>query len=94
MIAGFAILLYYVITEHSKLNNWLSGDLINYLGRISYSIYLWHSLSIIILSGVLNALPFKKYNIFAGFLLVSVATVIIAHFSYLLLESFYFKKKP
>ena len=94
MTAGFAILLYHVITEHSKLSNWLSGNLINYLGRISYSIYLWHSLSIFFLAGVLNALPFKQYNIFAGFLLVSIATVIIAHFSYLLLESFYFKKKP
>lgn len=92
MTAGFALLLFHVITEKSRLANWLSGKLITYLGRISYSIYLWHSLSILMLSKYLLKIPFGVFNPILAFILISILTFIISHFSYKYLEAFYFKK--
>lgn len=53
MTSGFGLVLYHVITESSRLSGLLSRKWITYLGRISYSIYLWHSLVIFLLSGIL-----------------------------------------
>ena len=92
MTSGFALLLLHVITEKSKLANLLSGKLITYLGRISYSVYLWHSLSILALSNYLIKFPFGSFNPIIGFIAVSVLTIFISHFSYKYLEAFYFKK--
>jgi peptidoglycan/LPS O-acetylase OafA/YrhL len=93
MTFGFGIILLHVVTQKSLMAKWLSGTIINYLGRISYSIYLWHSLSIIILSPILFKLPFKNLNVIPAFLLISFTTIIISHFSYRYLEAFYFKRK-
>ncbi|MDP4285505.1 MAG: acyltransferase [Bacteroidota bacterium] len=93
MTFGFSVLLFHVVTETSRISKWLSGKMITYLGRISYSIYLWHSLIIILLSPLLVVLPFGTLNLVAGFFLVSILTIIVSHFSYNFLESFYFKRK-
>jgi peptidoglycan/LPS O-acetylase OafA/YrhL len=92
LATGFAILLYHVVTQKSAFSSWLSGKSITFIGRISYSIYLWHSLVIYLLTNLLVKFPFGKYNLIPGFILVSIITIILSHFSYLLLESFYFKK--
>jgi len=92
MTSGFALLLFHVITEKSHLTNWLSGKWITYLGRISYSIYLWHSLSIFILSRNLLKFSFGVINPIIGFLCISALTILISHFSYKYLEAFYFKR--
>lgn len=94
MTIGFGLLLFHVITETSRLSRLLSGTFITYLGRISFSIYLWHSLSILMLASFLKKLPFGNLNPVAGFILVSLLTIFISHFSYKYLEAFYFKMKP
>ena len=94
MTTGFGLLLYHVITESSMLSIFLSTKPITYLGRISYSIYLWHSLVFLLLSSLLRSLPFQNYNPLLGFIIVGGFTILISHFSYNYLEAFYFKKKP
>ncbi len=93
MTSGFAILLYHVITIKSRISIFLSSHFVSYLGRISFSIYLWHSLCITILSSVLAKLPFKNLNPLFGFLLVILLTVPISHFSFKYLEASYFQQK-
>ncbi len=92
MTAGFAFIMYHVITVPSLLSRILSTKLLTYLGRISYSIYLWHSLSFIILWKYLAQIKLGALNVVIVFMAISVLSVIIAHFSYKYLESFYFKK--
>ena len=94
MTTGFGLLMFHVITEPGRLAHLLSRKIITWLGRISFSIYLWHSLAFIILHSLLQKLPFGNLNAFAGFLLVSLLTIFISHFSYNYLEAFYFRLKP
>ncbi len=90
---GFSIILYNVINHDTLLSRMLSSRPMIYLGRISFSVYLWHSLVIILLESLLVNLPFGALNVLVGFLLVSLPTLFIAHFSYKYLEAFYFKRK-
>lgn len=94
MTAGFGLLMFHTITEPGRLAKWLSGNIIGWLGRISYSIYLWHSLVFIMLHSWLQKLPFGNLNPVAGFILVSMLTIVISYFSYKYLEAFYFKLRP
>ena len=92
MTAGFGFIMYHVITLPSMLSRILSTRVLTYLGRISYSIYLWHSLAFIILWPFLTRLNFGSWTPLFVFAAVGMLTVFIAHFSYKLLESFYFKR--
>lgn len=92
MTTGFAFIMFHVITVHSLLAKILSSKILTYLGKISYSIYLWHSLSFLILSKYLSKLKLVTLHVFIVFISISILTIIIAHFSYKFLESFYFKK--
>jgi len=92
MTTGFAFILYHVITIPSFLARILSTKVFAYLGKISYSIYLWHSLSFLILWNFLLKIGSGPFKVIPVFLAVTLLTIIIGHFSYRLLESFYFKK--
>ena len=94
MTAGFALLMFHVITEPSGLTNWLSGNIITWLGHISFSIYLWHSLVFIVLHNWLQKLSFGAYNPVVAFIMVSLLTIFISYFSYRYLEAFYFRLRP
>ena len=94
MTTGFGILMFHAITEPGRLAKWLSGSIITWLGRISFSIYLWHSLAFIILHSWLQQLTFGNMNPVAGFVLVSLLTIFISYFSYKYLEAFYFRLRP
>lgn len=93
MVSGFGIILLHVITQSSAFSTFLSGEAITWLGRISYSIYLWHSLLFILLGGILIHLKSSPQNVVLVFVLVSAGTIILSHFSYKYLESFYFKTR-
>lgn len=93
MVIGFGILLLHVITQPSALSIFLSGKIITWLGRISYSIYLWHSLIFILLGNVLVHLKGSSFSVPIIFVLVSLGTIIFSYFSYKYLESFYFKSQ-
>ena len=94
MTAGFGLLMFHLITEPGRLAKWLSGNIITWLGRISFSIYLWHSLVFILLHNWLQKLPFGAYNPVVAFMMVSLLTIFISYFSYRYLEAFYFKLRP
>ena len=92
MTTGFAFILYHVITIPSLLSKVLSYRVFSYLGKISYSIYLWHSLAFILLWKYIIQINKGALNVVIVFICISLLSVIIAHFSYKFLESFYFKK--
>ncbi|MEO6732967.1 MAG: acyltransferase [Ferruginibacter sp.] len=92
MTSGFAFILFHVISIPSIAASFLSNTVLNYLGKISYSIYLWHGLSFTLLTKYFDKwelLQFKPLLVFSS---VTLLTIFIAHFSYQFLESFYFKR--
>lgn len=93
MVIGFGMLLIKAITQKSAFSRFLSGKVITWLGRISYSIYLWHSLVFILLGRFLIQIKGAPMSVFIVFVLVSIATIFLSHFSYKYLESFYFKRE-
>jgi peptidoglycan/LPS O-acetylase OafA/YrhL len=94
MTFGFAWLLYIVVTEDNVVTRMLSLPFMGYLGRISYSLYLWHSLPMMLLERYnIPTLCYGLANPVWVFTVVSLFTTVIAHFSYKLLEEPYFKGK-
>jgi peptidoglycan/LPS O-acetylase OafA/YrhL len=93
LTAGFGALLFHVITEQSWLQAILESPTLRFLGKISYSIYLWHSFFIFFLSGTLSKLNLGVWNTAVGFLLVVLVCVPASYVSYRLLEAFYFKRQ-
>ncbi|MEO7117260.1 MAG: acyltransferase [Caldimonas sp.] len=93
MVSGFAILLLHVITQRTLISEFLSGKIITWLGRISYSVYLWHSLVIYFLGNFFIKLPFSNLNVVVAFIGISLATIIVSYISYTFLEAFYFSKQ-
>ena len=91
MTFGFAWLCYLLITTNSWLSKFLSLRFMQYLGKISYSIYLWHSLLFVLLDNWLRSFTEISWGTALIFLIVSTGTIIISHFSYRFLEAPYFK---
>lgn len=91
MTSGFTFILYHVITRPSALSRFLSTPLLVYIGKISYSIYLWHSLAFITLWKLLYTNNPTAIKVVIVFVCVSILSVIFAAVSYKYLESFYFK---
>lgn len=71
------------IKENHIVNKLLSGKLLQYLGRISYGIYIWH----VLILGLLNKYLITKVLIIDLFLSV-LFTILIAHLSF-----YYFEKQ-
>lgn len=92
MTFGFAHIMFLVITETSTFSKILSWKPIQFLGKISYSIYLWHSAAIFFLYNFLTNLQFSNYNPIVGFMFVSILSIIFATVSYYTLEYFYVKQ--
>lgn len=91
MTLGFAILMFLIITQFSILSRFLSLKPIVFLGKISYSIYLWHSAAILFLDSFLRSINFGIFNPLIGFCFVLGPTLIFATISYFSFESFYVK---
>ncbi|MCD4664795.1 MAG: acyltransferase, partial [Bacteroidales bacterium] len=76
------------IKDEHIVNRILSGTILQYLGRISYGIYVWHILALILLDKFLiTQLPFVDLFFTIGL------TIIMAHLSYYYFERFFLKMK-
>lgn len=92
LVIGFALVM--LIT---MVNKWLikifSNKLGLFFGKLSYSIYLWHSFVIMLVSKkIVPYLGNSSLNPIILFVIVTLILVPISYLSYELLEKIYFKK--
>ena len=86
----FGIVIYYLITTSSltnRTNSILNSKLFQYLGKISYGLYVWHILAIAI-CGFINT-NFYLVNL----LFVTIVTILLSHLSYFYYERIFLKLK-
>jgi peptidoglycan/LPS O-acetylase OafA/YrhL len=94
MTFGFALLVLNVITSQSFVRNILETSWILFLGRISYSMYLWHWLISIFISYVIMEFTgLTNVGLQISFLLSTLALIPVSYLSYRYLELPYFKKQ-
>lgn len=81
------IIIFHQITFEKKLIN-LEKKWLNYLGSISFGIYMFHPLMITINSIWIKDLEIKNdYKMILLYFVIIVSTLIISHFSYFYFES-------
>jgi peptidoglycan/LPS O-acetylase OafA/YrhL len=90
---GFALMILNLVRSESIFKRILSMRLFLFLGRISYSMYLWHW----IIAGRICFSMIDKYdiniiNFWSSFLLVVIIIIPVSYLSYKWLEEPYFKK--
>ena len=96
MTLGFAIFLLYLLeNSQSLIGRLFSTGPVLFLGRLSYSIYLWHWLVKSTLSAYLiRALVwFGNFAPIIGFFIIAVFTIALSIISYKYLEEPYFRKR-
>jgi peptidoglycan/LPS O-acetylase OafA/YrhL len=69
------------VSDNCLINKFLSSNILMYLGRISYGIYIWHILAILVLNNL-----FVSNHVFLDLPITIVATIVMAHISYYYLE--------
>lgn len=88
----FAIIILNLV-NNPKLKNLLENKVFNYLGQISYGIYMYHQIAIVFLINVYFYFmkePISNYLIYP---LSIVLTILLSHFSYQLIEKPFLKMK-
>lgn len=94
MCVGFALILYNVITTESLASKVLSSGPFQFLGKISYSFYLWHWLvSFLIAFFVKKSLGNTLLSFNVSFVCSVIVMIPVSWISYELFESLYFKKR-
>lgn len=90
----FSILFGIIILNMSSNNKTIfsiENKMFNYLGKISYGIYMYHPLAVIIALKVL--LIFDIDDIFSQYTFSTILTISIASISYIFYESYFINKK-
>jgi len=77
-----------ILNEKNIVNRILSGKILQYLGRISYGIYVWHMLALPILSKL-----FITRILIVDLMLTFCLTIILAHLSYFYFEKYFLSFK-
>ncbi|AFM03732.1 putative acyltransferase [Bernardetia litoralis DSM 6794] len=86
----FGIVILNLSSNEKTILN-IEGKLINYLGRISYGIYMYHVIAIVI---VLKLLVFLNIsNILLQYLLSIILTIVISSISYTFFEKYFINIK-
>jgi peptidoglycan/LPS O-acetylase OafA/YrhL len=91
---GYAIIIWNVLHSETLFSKFLALPFMQYLGKVSYSMYLWHWLVINYVAVWMIPLVGTTYiaSIFT-FMIVSLCTVVISHYSYIYFEAFYFNSR-
>lgn len=92
MTLGFAMLVFMSLTSNGHLSRFLSLPIFQFLGKLSYGIYLWHVLFITVASLIVdpNAGPFV---LLLTFVAVSLCSIGLSWLTYHLIELRYFQSK-
>ncbi len=77
-----------IMDKNNMVNRILSAKILQYLGRISYGIYVWHALALTILNRV-----FILEILFLDLMLTLCLTIVLAHLSYFYFEKFFLNLK-
>lgn len=91
--AVFYLILILNVATNTKSLVKLENKILNFLGRISYGIYVYHILIIYFLSFVINKFNVLKFNYLGLQLMVLFVTIAVAFVSYNYFESFFLHKK-
>ena len=90
---GFGLMVLNVVLSPSIFANLLSSKPFLFIGRISYSMYLWHWMIAINVSGwVIAKFGISQLNFYMCFFAITILLIPVAYISYKLLEEPYFKK--
>ena len=93
MTLGFAFLILNVIRSESIFSRMLNLYFFQFIGKISYSMYLWHWLVAYVVSEFVSQnLGFSNQTLILSFAITTLILIPISMFSYLVFERFYFKK--
>jgi peptidoglycan/LPS O-acetylase OafA/YrhL len=97
-LLSFVLFGLFIAAMAQKPIRWLENNTLNYLGKISYGLYVFHA---VILQGVgllyLKIISKFELNNFVNILIINALvitfTIIISHFSYAYFELYFLKKK-
>lgn len=94
LAAGYAMITWNVIMSESVFSRSLKSPFTTFIGKISYSMYLWHWW-LLMLTTYWIAPYFKNLNLahWMTFFVFLFFFIPFSYLSYLLLEAFYFKRK-
>ena len=87
----FGILILNVSTNPKANVKWFNNPVFDYLGRISYGVYMYHSLLIVLTIKIM-----VHYNIFSNFWLYVISiisSIAVSAFSYEYIEKFFLSRK-
>lgn len=91
MTLGFSIMILSSL-RNSLINKIFSNGVLVFLGRISYSFYLWHMLVLeLCFQYFRQYIPMSPFGIVTLLIITIIFLIPISYISYNLIESFYFK---
>jgi peptidoglycan/LPS O-acetylase OafA/YrhL len=79
-----------IITEHGLISKFLQINLLQYLGKISYSLYMWHTFIMFPLKKLMPKISLYVFNTSFTFIIYAVLTIVLSiitsHLSYKYIE--------
>jgi peptidoglycan/LPS O-acetylase OafA/YrhL len=88
----FAIIILNLV-NNSQLENLLENKVLNYLGQISYGIYMYHQIVIVFLINTHIVFIKGSLNNYLIYPLSMILTIVLSHLSYQLLEKYFLRIK-